>query len=330
MSHERVLITGCGGMLGNAMYPYFRARAKEVLATDIQIEDDEKVWLSYLDVRDYDAVARAFRDFKPDLVLHLAALVDVEECELRPHDARIANAIATRLVARLAAEHDATLVYISTGGVFDGIKGDYYTEEDTPNPIMVYGATKLDGEHEVREAWRKSYIVRAGWMVGGGPKNDHKFVSFIADQLVRGAKVIYGVTDKVGTPSYTHDFAMNLFALLDSDAYGTYHMVNKGSGTRFDVAQEIVRISGRDVEVRPVDSSHFAKRFWVTRPDCEMLHNQGLERLGINLMRPWRVAIEEYLRKDYGFILKGADAPSAMAKKAGGDAMNRETASAAG
>jgi dTDP-4-dehydrorhamnose reductase len=275
------------------------------LATDIQIEEDERDWLSFLDARDHTAMSRAFRDFKPDLVLHLAALVDVEECELRPEDARVSNAETARIAAELSGEHGATLVYISTGGVFDGTKGDYYTEVDKPNPIMVYGATKLDGEVEVRKIGGKSYVLRAGWMVGGGPRNDHKFVSFIMEQLTSGARVIYAVTDKVGTPTYTHDFAMNLFALLEREAYGTYHMVCKGSGTRFEVAQEIVRICGcKNVEVKPVDSSYFQKRFWVPRPDCEVLYNQGLEQLGINLMRPWRIALEEYIRRDYPYAVK--------------------------
>jgi len=306
MKHQRVLVTGCGGMLGNAIYPYFRERCAAVLATDIQIESDERDWLRYLDARDRTAMAAAFEEFRPDLVLHLAALVDVEKCELDPEEARISNAVTTQIAAELAARYDATLVYISTGGIFDGLKMDYYTEDDQPNPIMVYGVTKLDGEHEVWRAWPKSYILRAGWMVGGGPRNDHKFVSFICNQLADGAKIIYGVNDKIGTPTYTHDFAMNMFALLDTEAYGTYHMVNKGSGTRYDVAREIVRICGyaETVEVERVPSSHFEKQFWVRRPDCEMLANTRLEKLGINLMRNWQVALEEYLRRDYAYVMK--------------------------
>ena len=181
------------------------------------------------------------------------------------------------MVAELSAKHSADLVYISTGGVFDGIKGDYYTEDDTPNPIMVYGATKLGGEHEVRKIHPKSFIVRPGWMVGGGLRNDHKFVSFILKQLMSGARTINAVTDKSGTPTYTHDFALNLFALLDRKLYGTYHMVCKGRSTRLDVAKEIVRICGLDgeVEVHGVDSSFFAKEFWVRRPKLDDVAESG-------------------------------------------------------
>jgi dTDP-4-dehydrorhamnose reductase len=304
MDYQRVLITGCGGMLGNAIYPYFKERCANVMATDIQIESDEHGWLSYLDARDASAMRRAFEEFKPDLVLHLAALVDVEECELRPKDAEVSNAVTAKIAAELAAQQGATIVYISTGGVFDGTKEGYYTEADKPNPIMVYGATKLDGEVEVRKVGGKHYILRPGWMVGGGPRNDHKFVFMILDQLMSGAPVIHGVTDKVGTPTYTHDFAMNLFALLDRKAYGTYHMVCKGSGTRFDVAKEIVDICGYDVEVKPVDSSFFNERFFAPRPRSEMLFNQALENLNINLMRDWRVALREYIQRDYSHAMR--------------------------
>jgi dTDP-4-dehydrorhamnose reductase len=315
MKYERVLITGCGGMLGNAIYPYFKQRCSNLLATDIQIEPDEHPWLSYLDVRDGDAMRRAFTDFKPDLVLHLAALVDVEHCELQPLEAKVTNATAAKIAADLSAEFGATLVYISTGGVFDGTKEGYYTEADKPNPIMVYGATKLEGEVHVRDAGGPHYVIRPGWMVGGGPRNDHKFVYMILDQLAQGERTIYGVTDKFGTPTYTHDFAMNLFALLDRKIYGTYHMVCKGAGTRFDVAKEIVDICGLDVEVKPVDSSFFAERFFAPRPRSEMLFNQALANLNINLMRDWRVALREYIQREYAHVVRKPNQAEAMAKQ---------------
>jgi dTDP-4-dehydrorhamnose reductase len=313
MDFERVLITGCGGMLGNAIYPYFKERYKSVLATDIQIEPDETSWLTYLDARDDQAMRRVFAGFKPDLVLHLAALVDVEKCELDPRESRISNAETAHIAATLAREHGAVLVYISTGGVFDGAKVGPYTEDDEPNPIMAYGKDKLGGEINVRNAGGRHYIIRPGWMVGGGPRNDHKFVYLIVEQLAACAKTIYGVTDKVGTPTYTHDFARNLFALLRLDAFGTYHMVCKGSGTRFDVAREIVDICGYDAEVKPVDSSFFAERFFVTRPNSEILFNQRLESLGINLMRDWRIALREYLQRDYAEYLQPPRAIAATA-----------------
>jgi dTDP-4-dehydrorhamnose reductase len=309
MRHERVLITGCGGMLGNAIYPYFKERFPHVFASDIEIEEDEKSWLHFVDARDSTGVAQAFNDFKPDLVLHLAALVDVEICEDNPEDAEEENVTATRIVAENAKQHGASMVYISTGGVFDGEKPEgYYTEDDKPNPIMVYGATKLEGEHVTREILDEHYIIRAGWMVGGGRRNDHKFTWLILEQLEAGADVIYGAIDNIGTPTYTHDFAMNLFALLEREKFGTYHMVCKGSGTRLDVAQHILDVCGRnDVRVEPVNSDFFKERFFVRRPTSEKLFNQRLEELGINLMRPWREAMADYIHREYPeFIRKAA------------------------
>ncbi|MCP5131755.1 MAG: NAD(P)-dependent oxidoreductase [Pseudomonadales bacterium] len=245
MSFDRVFITGCGGMLGNAIYPYFLERYRKILAVDIQIEEHEETWLKYCDVRERSQLERVFRDFKPQLVLHLAALVDVETCEDDPDDAVATHATSTKNVAELCKEYGSTMVYISTGRVFDGEKDGYYTEDDQPNPIMVYGQTKYDGEMFVRDILDTHYIVRPGWMVGGGPEVDHKFVKQILEQIAAGEPKIYGVDDKVGTPTYTHDFAMTLFELLNTKKYGTYHMVCKEAGTRFDVAKEIVKICGK-------------------------------------------------------------------------------------
>ena len=306
MEYKRTFITGCGGMLGNAIYPYFENNFENVLATDIVIEEHEKSWLSYCDVREPDQLRKVFEDYKPDLVLHLAALVDVEGCEDDEADAILTNATAPGFVADLCNEFGASMVYISTGGIFDGEKEGYYVEEDQPNPIMVYGQTKYDGELVVREKLEQHYVIRPGWMVGGGPEIDHKFVKLILAQIKEGASKIYGVTDKIGTPTYTHDFAMTLFGLLKTDQFGTYHMVCKEFGTRFEVAREIVDICGytNDIEMVEVDSSFFSETFYAPRPANEKLMNTKLEALGINKMRNWKVAIREYIEKEYADYCK--------------------------
>src|SRR5262249_52260122 len=148
----------------------------------------DEAWLYPLDVRDTDAVRQAIDDLRPNLVLHLAAETDLEFCEINPDVAEATNASATRTIAECAKGYDFTLVYISTAGVFDGTKQGPYIETDAANPLMVYGRTKLDGEHHVRNLCRKHYVVRAGWMVGGGPGKDHKFVSKIMQQVHAGCK----------------------------------------------------------------------------------------------------------------------------------------------
>lgn len=306
MKFKRVFITGCGGMLGNAIYPYFEKSFEHVMAIDIVIEEHEKSWLSYCDVREPDQLAKAFEEFKPDLVLHLAALVDVEGCEDDPADAENTNVTATKTIAELCNLKGVTLVYISTGGLFDGKKDDFYTEDDQPHPTSVYAQTKYDGEILMPDILEQYYIVRAGWMTGGGPDIDHKFTKLIMAQIKEGKKTLHACTDKIGTPTYTHDFAMNLFALLDTDQYGLYHMVGKEAGTRFDVAKELVDITGYadEIEVVGVTGDYFEKDYPVPRPDNERLFNARLEALGINLMRPWKIAIREYIKKDYADYCK--------------------------
>jgi dTDP-4-dehydrorhamnose reductase len=294
---QRVLITGCGGMLGSSIYPYFLKHCATVLATD---KVGDAAWLHELDVRDARGLRDTIANFRPDLILHLAAETDLEFCETHPDVAEATNAEGTRLVAELAEEAGCMLVYISTAGVFDGVKDGCYTEADPANPIMVYGHTKFAGEQHVRNCCQRHYIVRAGWMIGGGPRKDHKFVSLILDQLAEGKRILHAVSDKLGTPTYTRDFARNLFRLLASERYGTYHMVCEGWGSRYDVACEIVAACGRrDVEVRPVSSDFFKDRYFAPRPRSEMMCNANLAAISLNLMRPWREALRDYIHREY-------------------------------
>lgn len=298
---KRVMITGCGGMLGRAVYPFFLKHSTAVHASD---RAPSAPWQARLDIRDRDEAERIVHDFRPDLIINLAAETNLEYCETHPDEAHSTNAEGAELMARLAHDHGAVHVYISTAGVFDGEKDGFYDENDRPNPIMVYGATKFEGEERVRAVCPRHYVIRAGWMVGGGPGMDHKFVSKILDQLIGGARVIHAVDDKWGTPTYTYDFACNLGELLERDAFGTYHMVCEGAGTRFDVAREIVAISGRnDVDVHPVGSDFFASEYFAPRPRSEMMINRRLSAINLNLMRPWREALADYIHNHYAVML---------------------------
>ena len=291
----KVLITGSAGMLGSAVYPALVRAGHEVRATDLAPRSESGLQMSMLDVRDLGAVRREIAAFRPDLVAHLAAETDLETCELDPDHAFRTNTVGTQNVVAAAAQIDAIIVYISTAGVFDGEKTTGpYTEFDEPRPINIYGASKYRGERVTAELSSKFYIVRAGWMVGGGPR-DHKFVAKVLQQISDGASVIHAVDDKFGTPTYTEDFAVNLLRLIDEPRYGLYHMTCRGQGSRFDVAREIVAWSGRDVDVVPVPSSHFATTYFAPRPRSEMMRNYMLELAGIDLMRPWAEALTDYL-----------------------------------
>ena len=294
MKSKKVFITGCGGMLGNAIYPYFVSRYDNVLASDKVVNEK---WLTELDVRDDEHVSKIFKEYKPDIVLHLAAETSLEFCENHPDISRDVNALATKTMAKLSEEYGSTLIYISTAGVFDGLKKGLYTEEDQPNPIMDYGRTKYDGELEALRHCSRSYVVRAGWMMGGGRYKEKKFIYKILQQVAQGNKEIFAVNDRFGTPTYTYDFAMNLFKLMESKKYGAYHMVCEGEGSRYDVAEEILKVCDRpDIKLTPVDSDFFKEEYFAPRPVSEMMLNANLRKLGINMMRGWKDSLNDYIR----------------------------------
>jgi dTDP-4-dehydrorhamnose reductase len=292
---ERVLITGCGGMLGRAMYQTFSEKYETVLATDIDLNID---WLSYLDVREFDKCIEVFELFKPDIVLHLAAHTDLEYCETNHEDSWATNALGTENIGFLAQKHNCVMVYISTAGIYGG-EQEYFSDFDTPNPLSHYGKGKYYGERYVLEKVSKSFVFRPGWMMGGGPQKDKKFVNKIYKQIIAGKKELYVVDDKLGTPTYTFDFARSISKVIETGYYGLYNQVCGGSCSRFDVAVELIKLLGIEdkIKVTKVDSDYFKEEYFAPRPYSEKLINLKLDRRKINFMRDWKVCLEEYAKE---------------------------------
>ncbi|MGI9103743.1 MAG: SDR family oxidoreductase [Terriglobales bacterium] len=287
----RIYIAGCGGMLGAAVYRQFSAVAS-VEATDIDVNES---WLTFGDVRDYDAIRESVLNFRPALIVNLAAHTDMEYCERNAQDAWLTNAFGSENLAVVANELNVPYVYISTAGIFGGEKAEF-NDYDDPLPLSVYAKSKYAGERFVREHVSRFYVVRAGWMMGGGPRKDKKFVNKIYKQLAAGARELFAVDDKAGTPSYTEDFARGLLALVQSGRYGVYNQVCEGSASRYDVAVELVRCLGLQdqVKVTPVSSEWFKSEYFAPRPASERLVCLKLRALGLYLMRHWKVSLAEY------------------------------------
>ncbi len=292
--NDRVLITGCGGMLGKAVYEKAVEKygKESVLATDIDLNEE---WLSELDVRDIREYERAFQEWKPTIVFHLAAYTDLEYCEKNVSDTWATNAIGPENAAILARKYNALLIYISTAGIFGGEK-DEFSDFDTPNPLSYYAKAKYHGERFIESHLSNYYIFRAGWMMGGGVKKDKKFINKIFKQIKGGSKELFVVDDKLGTPTYTDDFAASMLKVIDSGYYGLYNQVCEGSCSRFDVAQEFVRLLGleKEVKVTQVSSDHWKTEYFAPRPPSEKLLNLKLTLRGINYMRDWRTCLAEY------------------------------------
>lgn len=289
--NARIYIAGCGGMLGDAAYKRFSSIA-QVKATDIELNEP---WLSYADVRDYTQISDSIMEFNPDVIINLAAITDLEVCEKEQENAWLTNALGAENLGLIANKLDVPYVYVSTASVFDGDK-ELCTEFDEPNPLSCYGRSKYYGEVFVREYVRRHYVVRAGWMMGGGHKKDKKFVNKLYKQILEGRSRLDVVDDKFGAPTYTVDFAHGIHKLLESDLYGLYNQVCGGSCSRYEIAVEFIRQLGleKEIEVRRVSSDFFKTEYFAPRPANESLVNMKLNARGLNVMRDWKNCLKEY------------------------------------
>lgn len=293
---KKIYIAGCGGMLGEAFHEQFKDEF-ELKCTD---KDVNVTWLSFLDFRDFDAYKKDVLEFKPDYLFHLGAYTDLEFCEENVDDTYATNTIAVENAVYLANELNIPLLYISTAGIFDG-KKELYDDWDQPNPLGVYARSKYMGERFVVENAKRFLVCRAGWMMGAGPNKDKKFIQKIMKQLKNGKKELFIVNDKDGTPTYTHDFAKNVKALLQKEFWGLYNMVCGGQTDRLEVAQELMKLLGKENEIKitTVSSDYFKDVYYAERPPCERLINKKLNIRNLNLMRDWRISLKDYLDKYY-------------------------------
>jgi dTDP-4-dehydrorhamnose reductase len=296
MLKKKIYIAGCGGMLGEAFYQQFKDDY-QIKCTD---KDVNEPWLSFLDFRDFDAYKKDVYDFKPDFLFHLGAYTDLEFCELNADETYNTNTLGVENAVYLANSLDIPILYICTAGIFDG-KKEFYDDWDQPNPLGVYARSKYMGERFVVENAKRFLVCRAGWMMGAGPKKDKKFIQKLMKQLKDGKKELFIVDDKDGTPTFTHDFARNVKALIQKEYWGLYNMVCGGQTSRIEVAGELLRILKLEekVKITAVSSDYFKAVYFAERPPCERLINRKLNIRNINLMRDWKVALNEYITTYY-------------------------------
>ncbi len=297
----KVYIAGCGGMLGRAVYAYFSKRCT-VKATDIDLNIE---WLEYADVRDYHDMNKSITEFNPELIINLAALTDLEYCEQNASDSWLTNALGAENIALIAKRLDIPMVYISTAGIVDG-EQDLYNDFDTPNPLGIYAKSKYHGEVFVKTYLEKFFIFRAGWMMGGGPNKDKKFINKIYQQIKAGQKELFVVDDKLGTPTYTHSFAEGIFKVAESNLYGLYNQVCEGDCSRYEAAEEFVDLLGlkNEIKITKVDSDYFKTDYFAARPASEKLVNMKLKARGFTHMPHWKDALREYAEEYKNDLVK--------------------------
>jgi dTDP-4-dehydrorhamnose reductase len=278
----RVFVTGAGGQLG-------RDVARALAGHDVVLAARDA-----LDVTDAAAVHDALGDARPDAVIHAAAWTDVDACERDRDRARRINVEGTRNVARAAG--DAFVVVVSTDYVFDGTLGRAYVEIDGPNPLQVYGHTKLGAERAAKEESDNVAIARTAWLYGaprdGAPARN--FVRGILDAAAKGTPFDV-VDDQVGSPTWTADLARALARLVEARTPGTFHVANAGAVSRYDFARAIVAGAGGDASlVRAISTAKAPPRSAV-RPAYAPLEGRAWAKAGFPALAPWEDALSRAL-----------------------------------
>lgn len=274
----RVLITGARGQLGRALVDLGRGQGWQLWAYD----------LPELDLADVGAVQEAVRTAQPEVIFNAAAFTAVDRAEEEPEAAFAVNAKAVATLAGLANEVGAVLVHVSTDYVFDGQGQRPYKEDDPPNPLSVYGRSKLEGEKAAAQA-RRHLIVRTSWLFGRG----WNFVEAIRKQLTNGARELRVVADQTGRPTYAEDLALALVQLVNLGAGGTFHVANSGATTWAGFAREIAAQLGFSVPVVDISTEEAGRP--APRPRYSVLDTAKFDSL-LQPLPPWQHALARYLK----------------------------------
>jgi len=280
----RVLVIGASGQLGTDL-------VKVMDGWDLV-----PITHADLDICDFVYTRKVIEEKKPDVVINTAAFNRVDDCEEEVSKAFWVNAFAVRNLAQICADLDCVLVHISTNYVFDGRKREPYTEEDPPNPLSVYGASKLTGEYFVRNICPKHFIIRTSGLYGvaGSRAKGGNFVETMI-RLAKEDKPIRVVNDQVLTPTYTRDLAEKIKELLQTKAYGLYHITNSGECSWYEFASKIFELLGLNPEFVPTTTAEFGAK--AKRPAYSVLAHEKLKRLRIDDVRSWREGLRAYLKE---------------------------------
>jgi dTDP-4-dehydrorhamnose reductase len=283
----KLAVIGANGQLGTDLL--------EVLSTKHAV-----VGLNHADIEiaDIDSVKNVLSSVKPDIVLNTAAYHIVPEAEKFPDKAFHINGTGTLNLARVCQDLGIRLVHYSTDYVFDGKKQKPYTEDDCPNPLNVYANTKLSGEYFALNYSDKSYVIRVSGIYGKvacRAKGGNFITTMI--KLAKEKPEVRVVNDEILTPTPTYHIAKNTAALINTDAFGLYHMSCEGEVSWYEFAKVIWETLQLETPLHAASVKDFP--LVVKRPFYSVLENKNLNKLDINQMPPWKEALVEFL-KIYG------------------------------
>ncbi|MFP4658066.1 MAG: dTDP-4-dehydrorhamnose reductase, partial [Desulfonatronovibrionaceae bacterium] len=243
-----------------------------------------------LDLFDREAVNSVLQNRGITHIFNCAAYTRVDDAEEEPAEARHLNRDLPAALGRAACDSGTALIHFSTDFVFNGKKNCPYSPEDEPDPINVYGQTKLAGEKALLKLEiPELLIIRTAWLFGPGKSN---FVTKILE-LAPKNNPLHVVHDQIGSPTYTKDLARHTLELLENEGRGIYHVVNSGEASWCELAAEALACVGSPVKVHPVDSSAFQQK--AKRPGYSVLDISRLTRTTYHKPRPWAQALRDFL-----------------------------------
>jgi len=281
----RVAVIGGNGQLGTDAAEAFSREGHEVF----------RLAHSDIEVSDLGSVRGCLDRAQPQLVINTSAMHHVENCEKDPGAAFAVNALGPRNLALAARDTGATLMHVSTDYVFDGLKRTPYLEDDLALPLNVYGCSKLAGEHFVRSATEKHFILRTSAIYGKSPcraKGGLNFVELML-KLARERGEVRVVDSEFVSPTSTVELARQMVGLSVTEHYGLYHATAEGSCSWFEFAREIFSMTDTPVSLKVASSSEFPTK--VPRPQYSVLENHRLKSHGLNIFDSWQNALRNYL-----------------------------------
>lgn len=279
----KILVTGYKGMLGFALQKELLSKYQLI---GIDIED--------ADVTDEIQIKNEIYDIKPDIVIHTAAYTNVDNCETNKELCHKVNAIGTLNITNACKLCGAKLIFISTDYIFDGNQRKPYKESDKPNPINTYGKSKFEAEQYILESYSNSLIIRTSWLYGHNGRNFVDTIIALADK----SPELRVVNDQTGSPCYTKDIAHAIGLLVKESITGIIHVTNSGYCTWYDLADKILKLSGKTVSLMPITSKESGRP--ANRPGYSVLDTKKYVQIAHAPLRPWEEALSDYINNRSG------------------------------
>ncbi len=248
-----------------------------------------------IEISDSNSVSSVLEESPAQVIINTAAMHNVEHCERESAKAFAVNALGARNLAVTAQKIGAILMHVSTDYVFDGDKGTPYVEDDNPRPLNAYGITKLAGEHFIRSATDKYFVIRTSGLYGKSPcraKGGLNFIELML-KLAKERGEVSVVDSEVITPTSTAELAQQMVQLSQTGCYGLYHATAEGNCSWYEFAKEIFALTGTSVHLRVAAAHEFPTK--VARPRYSALENRALKSQGLNVFKPWQDGLCAYL-----------------------------------